>query len=536
MTRPSEQDLRLDGRALPLGMVVVVDGAVIAANAAARAWAPPAGAEGRFVDWFHEGDADEVAVALRAERGRVPVARLRDSERWVALHARAAEDAPDDVVVALRDATDEQHARAAVDAVADSTFVIDAAGANRWRSASLRERSGVPDEVAARRPAGERIHPEDLPLVFEAFAAVKPDHPLTVVVRSRAVDDDDRWETIEITAWNQINHEVLGGYLVQVRNLDEGRTLKHALGEADPQLLSLTDGVPVGIAVTDPAGQVVYCNLVARSLLGHEVTSFGDADWLARALPEHRAELADAFRSGLVDGQGSEVTACFEGDADGERWVRVRVVPQMAADGSRTRGVLATLEDVTAERAAERQLAAAEERMRHLATHDSLTGLPNRTALAEELDRALARHARAGSGLAVLFCDLDGFKPVNDRRGHAGGDQVLVEIAKRLRAGVRDVDYVARLGGDEFVVLCEGTGDGTVVVDQVCARLHDVVERPIDDPEDDVTIGLSIGGALVEAGAPAGADELLLLSDQAMYEAKAAGPGGTVLRWATARP
>ena len=124
--------------------------------------------------------------------------------------------------------------RAAVDAVADSTFVIEAGGANRWRSARLRERSGVPDEVAARRPAGERIHPEDLPLVFEAFAAVTAERPSTSSCRSRAVDDDDRWETIEITVWNQIDHEVLEGYLVQVRNLDEGRTLKHALSGADP--------------------------------------------------------------------------------------------------------------------------------------------------------------------------------------------------------------------------------------------------------------------------------------------------------------
>ncbi len=529
--RDSEPDLRLDGRPLPLPVVVVVGGEVVAADEAARAWAPSGAEHAAFVDWFHEDDAAEVLAALASPRPPVRMARLRGSERWVALHAGADDGEEAGVVVVLRDATVEQHVRAAVDATADSTFVIEAGGQNRWRSARLRERSGVPDEVAARRPAAERIHPEDLPLVFEAFAAVEPGHPLTLVARSRAVDDDDRWETIELTVWNELAHDVLAGYLVQVRNLDEGRSLKQSLADADPQLMSLTEAAPVGIAVTDPAGQVVYCNPVGRLLLGHELTSFGDADWLAQAQPEHRTALADAFRAGLVDGRGSEIVATFGAGDDGERWVRVRVVPQQAADGTRTKGVIATIEDVTAEREARRQLAEAEERMRHLATHDSLTGLPNRTALAEELDRALARHDRTGGGLGVLFCDLDGFKSVNDQRGHAGGDQVLVEIARRLRSAVREVDYVARLGGDEFVVLCEGIGSSTEVVEAVCARLHELVEGSIDDG---VTIGLSLGGALVAPAARTTADQLLLLSDQAMYEAKAQGQGRSQLRWVPA--
>jgi diguanylate cyclase (GGDEF)-like protein/PAS domain S-box-containing protein len=522
------------GRALPLPALIVVDGTVVACDTAGRSWGPGAGSEVPLVDWFRDEDADEVRAALTGGRGPVRMARLRESSRWVALHTRATGDR-DEVVVILRDADDEQFVRAAVDAVADSTFVIDAAGANRWRSARLRERSGVPDEVAARRPSGERIHPEDLPLVFEAFAATRPGEPQTVVGRSRAVDDDDRWETIEITVWDQRDHEVIKGYLVQVRNLDEGRTIKAALSDADPQLLSLTEAAPVGIAVTDPAGQVVYGNPVARALLGHDLPSFGDADWLARARPEHRAELAEAFRSGLAEGVASEVVAAFASADDGERWVRVRVEPQMATDGTRTRGVIATLEDVTTEREAQLLLAAAEERMRHLATHDTLTGLPNRAALSDELERAIARHARSRDGMAVLFCDLDGFKPVNDRHGHAGGDVVLVEVAQRLRRAVRDVDFVARLGGDEFVVLCEGTGTDTAIVDQVSARLHDLVEQPLAGTVGaEAALSLSIGVAAVGPDDLPEADDLRLLSDQAMYEAKAAGPGGTVVRWVSA--
>jgi diguanylate cyclase (GGDEF)-like protein/PAS domain S-box-containing protein len=520
-----EVDLTALGGPLPLPTLVVVEGQVVAADERALRWAGLPPLPGPLLDWFEPADAAAVRRSLDGAEGPDPIARLAATGRWVALHAGPA-GTPQ--VVQLRDAYDEQHVRAAVDAVADSTFVIDAAGANRWRSERLRSRSGVSDRDAVRRPAGERIHPEDLPIVFEAFASSSPDRPTVVVCRSRAVDDDDRWETIEITVWNRLEHEVIGGYLVQVRNLDEGRTLETALSDADPELLSLTEAAPVGIAVTDPAGQIVYRNAVARALLGPDLLTFGDADWLDLARAEHRRDLAEALRDGLRGVTPGPVTAAF-GEEE-PRWLRLRVVPQLSSAGDRTTGVIATVEDVTEQVEAEAQLAAVQEQLRHLATHDPLTGLPNRTALSEELDRVVARHARSGDAFAVLFCDLDGFKPVNDRTGHEGGDQVLVEVAHRLRRAVRDGDIVSRLGGDEFVVLCERVGDSTEVAQRVADRLHELVEHPITHQGEEFEVGLSIGIAYVPAGAVVDPDTLLRLSDGAMYDAKVHGPGRTVLR------
>jgi diguanylate cyclase (GGDEF)-like protein/PAS domain S-box-containing protein len=518
-------DLTPFGVPLPLPTLVVSDGVVIAADDRARRWAPEAGWDSPLVKWFAPADARIVERALDDAGGPDLVARLVGSERWVAIQAGPPGDPR---IVQLRDAFDEAHYRAAVDTVADSTFVIEASGANRWRSARLRDRSGMSDAEAARSPAGERIHPEDLPLVFEAFASTQVDHPHVVVARSRAVDDDDRWETIEITVWNRIEHEVLHGYLVQVRNLDEGRTLTTALSEADPQLLSLTEAAPVGILVTDPAGQIVYRNPVARALLGPELQSFGDADWLSLARTEHRGELEAAFSAGLHGESPSAVTAAF-GD-ERPRWLRLRVVPQLNATSDRTKGVIATVEDVTEQVEAQGRLAAIQDQLRHMATHDPLTSLPNRTALRAELDRAVARHARSAEAFAVLFCDLDGFKPVNDRSGHEGGDQVLVEVAHRLRRAVRDGDIVARLGGDEFVVLCESVGDTTDIAERVAQRLHELVEDPITHRGEMFHVGLSIGIAFVPPGVHTDADELLRVSDQAMYDAKVNGPGRTTLR------
>jgi diguanylate cyclase (GGDEF)-like protein/PAS domain S-box-containing protein len=518
-------DLGALGAPLPLPTLAVVDGQVVAADERALRWGGDRPVPGPLLDWFEAVDEAAVRRALAGGEGADPIARLAATGRWVALHA-GPPDEPQ--LLQLRDAYDEQHVRAAVDAVADSTFVIDAAGGNRWRSERLRARSGISDREAMRQPAGERIHPEDLPVVFEAFASSSPDRPTVIQCRSRSVDDDDRWETIEITVWNRLEHDVIQGYLVQVRNLDEGRTLETALSDADPQLLSLTEAAPVGIAVTDPAGQIVYRNPAARALLGPDVRSFGDTDWLELARAEHRRDLAEAFRDGLRGATPAPVTAAF-GEAD-PRWLCLRVVPQLNATGDRTKGVIATVEDVTEQVEAQAQLASAQAQLQHLATHDPLTGLPNRAALNEELERMVARHARSGEAYAVLFCDLDGFKPVNDRSGHAGGDQVLVEVAHRLRRAVRDGDIVARLGGDEFVVLCERVGDSTDVAQSVADRLHELVEHPIAHQGEQFHVGLSIGIAYVPAGTGADGDELLRVSDQAMYEAKERGPGRTVVR------
>jgi diguanylate cyclase (GGDEF)-like protein len=181
---------------------------------------------------------------------------------------------------------------------------------------------------------------------------------------------------------------------------------------------------------------------------------------------------------------------------------------------------------------AQSRLAAIQDQLRHMATHDPLTSLPNRTALRAELDRVVARHSRSPDAFAVLFCDLDGFKPVNDRTGHEGGDRVLVEVAQRLRRAVRDGDIVARLGGDEFVVLCERVGNTTDVAERVAQRLHELVEDPITHRGEQFDVALSIGIAYVPPGVRTSADELLRLSDQAMYDAKVNGPGRTTLRCA----
>jgi diguanylate cyclase (GGDEF)-like protein/PAS domain S-box-containing protein len=162
-------------------------------------------------------------------------------------------------------------------------------------------------------------------------------------------------------------------------------------------------------------------------------------------------------------------------------------------------------------------------RMRQLATHDYLTGLPNRVLLYERLDQALARHHRLGQSVALLYLDLDRFKPINDELGHHVGDAVLVELADRIHAVVRDTDTAARIGGDEFAVLVEGFDDYELL-ETIAGRLIEAISEPIAVDGGTVSVGVSIG-IVAAAGPDADADSLLARADTAMYDAKAAGRG-----------
>jgi diguanylate cyclase (GGDEF)-like protein/PAS domain S-box-containing protein len=155
------------------------------------------------------------------------------------------------------------------------------------------------------------------------------------------------------------------------------------------------------------------------------------------------------------------------------------------------------------------------------AMHDPLTGLQSRALVLDQLTRSLVEGAEAPS-VAVLFIDLDGFKAINDRCGHGPGDEVLVEVARRLRVSVREGDAVGRMGGDEFVVLCRA-GDPERGASALAERIARQLDDAIQTSAGAVNVSASIGGVVVTSGA----DPVTLLrqADEAMYRAKTAGKG-----------
>jgi diguanylate cyclase (GGDEF)-like protein len=157
------------------------------------------------------------------------------------------------------------------------------------------------------------------------------------------------------------------------------------------------------------------------------------------------------------------------------------------------------------------------------AYHDPLTSLPNRTLLEDRIAMAVAGQRRSGTVLAVLFCDLDRFKLINDSLGHDAGDQVLVVIADRLRRAVRATDTVSRLGGDEFVVVCPDLkGEDELI--EVVERLLALLSEPMEVAGHEVVVSGSVGVSLVRSGAsPSSLADLVREADAAMYRAKANG-------------
>jgi diguanylate cyclase (GGDEF)-like protein len=179
------------------------------------------------------------------------------------------------------------------------------------------------------------------------------------------------------------------------------------------------------------------------------------------------------------------------------------------------------IEQRVADRTVELELVTDE--MRQRALHDQLTGLPNRTLFWDRLTHRLRQGPRRSESYAVLFIDLDGFKVVNDSWGHATGDQLLIDVAKRISSELRTGDSAARIGGDEFLVLLDQVASAFAALD-IAKRLGEVLHTPFDVGPSSHTITAAIGIAMASPSLRS-ADELVSAADTAMYAAKRDGPG-----------
>ena len=164
-----------------------------------------------------------------------------------------------------------------------------------------------------------------------------------------------------------------------------------------------------------------------------------------------------------------------------------------------------------------KRLTEANAELRRMAIEDPLTGLANRTLVFDRLTQALAARRRSDGLLGALFCDLDSFKPINDRLGHQAGDDMLCLVAARLESAARVTDTVARIAGDEFVVICPDLGEPEDL-DRIATRMHEAVHQPARIGGMDLTPRLSMGGAIADVGDDA--ESLLARADEAMYVAK----------------
>ena len=286
-----------------------------------------------------------------------------------------------------------------------------------------------------------------------------------------------------------------------------------AVRKRETDLRTLTEHIPDLVFEGDRMGRCQFANrrfaeffgLAQERLLGTHISGLIGERAVREFVPYLRA---------VLNGDVVEFVARRRDRQDRWHAFDVTLVPKHAADGRRVVGWYGLMHDVT-----KREATASE--LRAQATHDPLTGLANRLFLDDRLAHAVDRARRAGTGLAVLLIDLDHFKEVNDSQGHAAGDRLLREIARRIEGAVRAADTVARIGGDEFVVLIEGvaSADATRPVTQ---KILAELSRPVALGEAEAKVGGSIGIALYPDSGDS-AEALLQAADSAMYEAKAAG-------------
>ncbi len=271
---------------------------------------------------------------------------------------------------------------------------------------------------------------------------------------------------------------------------------------------------PTAIMITDRASRIIAVNPGFERLTGFPAGEvLGRTPALLKS-GRHDAEFYRGMWQTLLD-QGAWQGEIWDRRKDGTHYPKwLSITALRTGPEQQITHFIAAFNDLTVSKLAE-------ERIRALAYHDPLTGLPNRLLLHDRLRCALANARRGRGTLAVLFLDLDHFKYVNDSLGHAVGDRLLAEIARRLKACVREVDTVARVGGDEFVIVLEHLhqrADAVAIVD----KIHAAFAPPIDIDGRELHASASLGIALHPDDGE-DAETLMRNADTAMYQAKAAG-------------
>jgi diguanylate cyclase (GGDEF)-like protein/PAS domain S-box-containing protein len=310
------------------------------------------------------------------------------------------------------------------------------------------------------------------------------------------------------------------GSLLIASDHSELRDAEDRLHTVERQFQTVFERAPIGISIVGIDGLIRETNSAFAEMSGYTRDELvGQSSGLLMS-DEDEARLAEAVVGEILERGGSHAAVDLQlqrKDGD-ERWVRVDT-SIVADDAGVFQYSVSISNDITDKRLFEQHLV-------HEASHDHLTGIPNRALLRELLEQAAARTRRHHRSMTVMFVDLDRFKAVNDEMGHAAGDQVLIQSARRIANALRTGDVVARYGGDEFVVVCEDAGayaGASVIAD----RIRHELGSPFDLDNGRARIGASIG--IVISDGTDDIDRLLKRADEGLYRAKRDGGGRAVL-------
>lgn len=420
-------------------------------------------------------------------------------------------------------AESERELRGILDHLQDTYYRLDAAGRFVRLSRSAERLLGFgPDELAGRRLADLWLRPRELPRIL---ARLRAGGGRLSNLEGRLRHRGGREVVVSVTARLLVDDAgAIVGIEGTARDVTDLRRARERLALA----ARVFDAAGEAILIVSPAWRVVAANPAftartgwgAEAALGRPVSDFvGAVDESGDHELERRLTVA------LDEGAWSGEVRCRRRDGRAlAAWLTATRVPA----GGDSRGQTVMLLSDLGERTA------TQERLAFLAHHDPLTELPNRVLFRERFERTIARAARSGTVTALLFVDLDDFKHVNDSLGHAAGDQVLREVARRLCTRLRATDAVGRHGGDEFVVALADLPD-TAAAEAAAAAIRERLAAPIVLGKAEVRVTCTIGVA-VHPDHGDDYDALVRMADLAMYAGKRAGRDRVFTATATADP
>ncbi|WP_130176768.1 bifunctional diguanylate cyclase/phosphodiesterase [Cryobacterium sp. SO1] len=473
---------------------------------------------GRDLGWYDTLFGVAILIATMTVLGTglawIAARRLRtlDRQRDAAMHALAEanhtlEETVNSRTRQLAETADTLHTLIKIAPV--GIVQLDAAGGLVTANDQWLALTGLTEHQSRHDGWATAMHPDDAGRVrHEWQQSVAAGDPYETTLRFRTPVGQVNW--VQVSTAPVTDAMGVIGHLASVTDVTALRTAENAASAASARFEAAFASSPLGTAIVSIDGTVLAANKRLLELAG-PFTPVLNEPIETIFMPANDGDGAESAAGGADGPTGRRMDRRMRRDDSEQTWVKVSIAEIHEVE--QASGFLYQLEDITARRLAEA-------RVEHLAFHDPLTNLPNRLLLLDRLNQALLQASRHGTGVAVLFIDLDRFKFVNDSLGHHAGDAVLLQVGARLRQHARATDTVSRIGGDEFVVICQDVGSSRDV-HKIAATFQKAIAEPILIGEQSASVDASIGIAFGLGYDDA--ESLLRNADQAMYQAKGRG-------------
>jgi diguanylate cyclase (GGDEF)-like protein/PAS domain S-box-containing protein len=372
---------------------------------------------------------------------------------------------------------------------------------------------GVPRNALVNRPFSSHVMREDQDSWYLLRKqCLGSEETKSCELRIHDVQQTPFWALLSVRA--VVGNDGTHNLHISLRDVSAFRLTRDKLVASEERYRTLAQDMPLYVVATLPDGTLTYLNDAFAGLVGVHAHDLVGRNYFEALSAQDKAR-AEALLASLTPEHPVATHEQRWTATDGQERTHEWTVRGFFDDARKLLRLQAVGQDITAVKAYQSQL-------EHIAHFDTLTNLPNRLLLADRLQQSMAQAQRRGQKLAVAYLDLDGFKTVNDRYGHAVGDQLLVKLANAMKGTLREGDTLARLGGDEFVAVLIDLDIPDSCVPML-TRLLDAASEPVHLSGQMLQVSASVGVTFYPQALDVEADQLLRQADQAMYQAKLAG-------------